>query len=253
MSTRHLANNFIFVNNRKGKVCSYHISTFAVYFIGSMGKVIDLTGKKFGKLTVVRRVENNKHGNSMWECVCECGEKRVVQGCGLTNGHSSSCGCTRKEKLIQRNIEFDGNTTHGMCKTRIYRIWQGIKRRCCNSNDYSHYKEYGGRGITVCEEWQRFESFYEWAMQNGYADDLTIDRIDVNGNYEPSNCRWTTPKEQANNTRTNRVFTYNGKTQTLTMWAEEYGINRATLYDRLIRKHQWDMEKALTTPVRERK
>lgn len=144
-----------------------------------------------------------------------------------------------------------GERKHGLNETRIYKTWVRMKVRCYNQN-HDRYKNYGGRGITVCDEWKNdFKKFYEWAMKNGYSDDLTIDRIDVNGNYEPSNCRWITNKEQCNNRRNNHFITYNGKTQTVSEWAEEIGLDYNTLLVRINRLH-WDIEKALTTPLRGR-
>ena len=137
-----------------------------------------------------------------------------------------SCGCLVKENHI---------CTHNKSYTRLYRIWQKTKQRCYNEN-HKHFQYYGARGITVCDEWKNdFQVFYEWAINNGYSDELTIDRINVNGNYEPSNCRWATRKEQMNNTRQNRFITYNGKTQTAKQWSEELGIKYPTLQGRLQR------------------
>lgn len=124
---------------------------------------------------------------------------------------------------------------HGLWNTRIYRIWQRMKTRCYNKN-FQHFKDYGGRGIKVCDEWLNdFMAFYKWAVDNGYNDNLTIDRIDVNGNYEPNNCRWLTNDEQQNNKRNNILLTYNGKTQTITQWANELGIKRSQIQYRYYR------------------
>lgn len=133
-------------------------------------------------------------------------------------------------------------------KTRIHSIYKGMKDRCrYKTND--NYMRYGGRGIKVCEEWlSDFMNFYNWAINNGYKDNLTLDRIDSNGNYEPSNCRWLTYKEQANNTRRNNYITYNNETHSLTEWAEILGIKRSTLSNRIVTKH-WSIEKAFTTPL----
>lgn len=201
-------------------------------------KINDLTGKKFGKLTVIKYCGTVNH-KATFECLCECGNTKVIQGVLLSNGHTRSCGC-----LAENNTD---QTKHGMSKTHIYGVWCTMKSRCYNKNS-QHYSLYGGRGITVCEEWLNdFMAFYEWSMSNGYSDDLTIDRIDTNGNYEPSNCRWVTVKEQQNNRRNNKMLTYNGKTQTLAQWADEKHIKIGTLHSRLT-KYKWSVERALNTP-----
>ena len=196
-----------------------------------MGKAPDLTGNRYGRFTVVSRAANNKKGNAMWNCICDCGNTRTVLAYHLKSGHSKSCGCITK--------------THGMFGTRLYKIWDGIKYRCHNSTS-DNYNNYGARGITVCEEWRtNFQSFYDWAMSHGYSEDLTIDRIDVNGNYEPDNCRWANEITQHNNTRTNRFITYNGETHTIAEWSRIQNINYYTLVAR-INRYGWSIEKALT-------
>ena len=142
--------------------------------------------------------------------------------------------------------------THGMSYSRMYRIWLGMKTRCYNEKDKS-YKRYGGRGIKMCDEWKHdFKAFCGWSMENGYADNLSIDRKDVNGNYEPANCRWTTQKEQANNRQHHRLLTYNGKTQTIAHWADELGIGFHTIRNRIELRH-WSIEKALSTRPKHKK
>lgn len=163
-----------------------------------MPKLIDMTGQKFGRLTVIEYSHANKQGNSMWKCRCDCGTEIIARGADLKSHNTSSCGCFRSE-LSRNRI-----TKHSMTGTRIHDIWCNMKGRCFNKNN-PRYDDWGGRGITVCDEWKNsFESFYDWAMANGYSDNLSLDRIDNNKNYEPSNCRWATPKEQANNRRITR-------------------------------------------------
>lgn len=199
-------------------------------------KVLDLKGHKFGRLTVLERAGSTKHGAAKWLCKCECGNEKVVNGEELRKGNVSSCGCLQKETA----------TKHGMRQSRLYVIWCSVKARCYNPN-YEHYSCYGSRGIAMCDEWRNdFAAFAKWAMANGYSDDLSIDRKDVNGNYEPSNCRWATQKAQNNNTRRNRYLTYNGETLTAMQWAEKVGINYSTLCTRLHRG--WTIERALSTP-----
>lgn len=137
------------------------------------------------------------------------------------------------------------NFKHGKCGTRIYIIWKHMKQRCYNSKDKG-FKNYGGRGITICEQWKNdFINFYNWAIKNGYKDNLTIDRINVNGNYEPNNCRWATKKEQANNTRNIHYITYNGETHNLTEWSKLLKIKLSTL-SRRINTNKWNIEKSFT-------
>ena len=203
-----------------------------------MNKCIDLTGQKFGKLAVIQRI-GSKDRKAVWRCRCDCENIVDVVGKDLRNGHTKSCGCLRVEQTSKVH------RTHGKSKSRLFSIWQAMLKRCYRNNN-KDYKRYGGRGITVCEEWLKFEPFNDWAVANGYKEGLTIDRIDTNGNYEPSNCRWATIKEQCNNRTNNSFITYNGKTQTITQWADELGINYRTLVGRVKRLH-WSVEKAFTT------
>lgn len=143
------------------------------------------------------------------------------------------------------------NYKHGMCKSRIYKTWEGMKNRCYCKGQTS-YKWYGGKGVTVCDEWSHdFQAFYDWAINNGYEDNLTLDRIYNNKGYEPSNCRWVTMKEQTRNRSSNRFLTYKGKTQCIVDWANEIGIDRRTITKR-IDKLGWTVEKALSTPLQKK-
>jgi hypothetical protein len=196
-------------------------------------RLINLTGKKFGRLTVLKRSEK-RNANVSWECLCECGKTIVAFGFDLKRGHTSSCGC----------LQVDAVTKHNLWKSPIYKIWLSMIQRCTNSRA-SHYKDYGGRGIAVCDRWlNSFECFYE-DMNYGYHKGLSIERIDVNGNYTPNNCKWIAKSEQQNNKRNNHLITYNGKTQTLTQWAIELNINSSTLNKRITRSG-WSTEDALT-------
>lgn len=201
-----------------------------------MGKFKDLTGQKFGRLTVLRRAGIGKSGHYDWWCVCECTPDKeiLVNGKYLRNGDTQSCGCLAKDVLIKRN------TTHGMAKTRFYSEWQAMLTRCLNHNAI-HYCDYGGRGIKVCDRWRdSFENFrddmYESYLKHveEYGEkDTTLDRIDVNGNYESSNCRWATLSEQARNTRCINL-TYKGETHTVRQWSEILNINLGTMWSRIM-------------------
>lgn len=193
----------------------------------------------FDRLKVIKRVENDKHKNSMWLCQCVCGETRVVRGSHLTGKNTRSCGCLDREIVAKNSVK------HGMRYTRIYNIWRKMKERCLNRNS-DNYRYYGARGVKVCDEWMSFSGFYEWSKISGYRDDLTIDRINVFGNYCPSNCRWATMQEQNNNTTRNHTITIGIETRTIQGWADEVGISRSTILARL--QNGWSPEDAVLTP-----
>lgn len=189
--------------------------------------VKDLTGEIFGKLTVIGLVQKDSR-KTYWYCKCECGNIKQVRSDSLQCGAIKSCGCLKKE---QDKINL-GRTTHDLSDQKIYKIWQGIKSRCYNKNNNS-YCNYGERGIIMCDEWKNdFISFYNWALTSNYAEHLTIERIDVNGNYEPSNCKFADIKEQCNNRRTNIKITIGNKTLTLTQWCEFFEIDYGTVIAR---------------------
>lgn len=203
----------------------------------------DLTGQKFGRLTVVNRAENTAQGKIRWLCTCDCGATTRVSRSDLLQGRVKSCGCLRRETTAKMG---KANATHSEYGTRLYHVWQGMKQRCSYAKGFA-YTDYGGRGIYVCDEWRNsFEEFRDWAMANGYRDDLSIDRIDVNGNYEPSNCRWATMKIQQNNRRNNRLLTINGVTMTLAGWADKTGISSACIANRL--SYGWPEQDLLIEP-----
>lgn len=196
----------------------------------SKGKRISYIGLRSGKLEVIGERKSEKNSTSNHKiviCKCDCGRIYETRGTLIKQQKVKSCGCVGIEKSIKRL------TKHGHYGTRLYRIWNSIKMRCLNPKNYAFFR-YGGRGIKVCDEWKKdFMSFYNWAMSNGYKENLTIDRINNNGNYEPSNCRWADRKTQSRNRSTNRLLYYNGKLLCLSSWAEILGINQETIRSRL--------------------
>lgn len=202
----------------------------------------NLLGKKFGRLTVIRDYGRSENRSVIWLCKCECGNTHKVSTGKLKNGSVKSCGCLRRDMTVNKNHK------HGQANTRLYSIWNGIKRRC-QQPKCSSYNDYGGRGISLCKEWLDFSNFYNWSMNNGYDDSLSIDRIDVDGDYTPNNCRWVDSKIQQRNKRNNHYLTYNNETHPITEWADILGINKGTLESRITR-YGWSTEKALNTPVK---
>ncbi len=201
-----------------------------------MGKLIDLTGKRFGLLTVIKRLDSTS-GHTNWECRCDCGNITKARSTVLISGHKQFC------EVCQSKLR----CTTWKSDDRIYQTWRHMLQRCENHNDKFFYC-YGGRGIKVCAEWHNYDAFLEWSINNGYAEKLTIDRIDVDGDYAPDNCRWVTQKEQQNNRTNNCLLTLNGVTKTKKQWSEETGIGYSTICKRLLLG--WTVERALTEPVK---
>jgi hypothetical protein len=203
-------------------------------------KTIDLMGLRFGRLQVIAfdRIDRG----AWWKCVCDCGNRVVVRAMCLRSGGTQSCGCGHKGRVI----------THGLWSKniRLYDIWRGMLRRCLDK-DNKRYDNYGGRGISICEEWKDYPNFYSWALQNGYSDDLTIDRINVHMRYCPENCRWIEMRQQARNKTNSRKLTIGGRTMLLCDWAVLLDVKASTIQQRL--RSGWSVEKALTNPVRGKK
>lgn len=187
----------------------------------------DLLGVRFEKLLVVGRGANRTDGTAVWKCLCDCGEVREIPGTALRAGRNKSCGCASPRFTKERT------TTHGQSRTRTYRIWQGMRRRCSEAAQGKSRRLYFDKGIRVCERWEDFECFLK---DMGHAPPwASIERINGKGDYEPGNCRWATAQEQANNVCTNTAVTHAGKTQTVAMWAKEIGVKPNTLLYRLRR------------------
>lgn len=215
-----------------------------------MGKFIDMTGQRFGRLTVIDRAGTANNGGVRWRCRCDCGKVVCVKGSSLRSGSTKSCGCYRKYVLNSSLKTRIQETCDGHSSSRLYIIWQQMKMRCDNPKN-TKYARYGGRGIKVCPAWYDWEIFRSWAVNAGYQDNLTIDRIDVNGNYEPSNCRWVDVFTQANNTTRNVYLTFDGETHTISEWARLTGNSVSTLNSRF--RYGWTVKRALTEPVRQYK
>lgn len=206
-----------------------------------MGKFRDLRGHKFGRLTVLDRASDyispKGYHKVRWNCICYCCNTCTIGAAELLNGDTTSCGCYGLEQRAKRM------RIHGQKGTPLYATWQGIKARCLNPN-HKNYLLYGGRGITICDEWcNSFESFESWAKTNGYSQGLTIDRIDNDSGYSPNNCRIVDRKAQANHRRNNRLLTINGETHNIKWWADYAGIKYIKLYQRI--RHGQSPEQAI--------
>ena len=203
-----------------------------------------MIGQTFGRLTVINNPNITKGGKRYWECECSCGRVILVPTGNLKSGNSSQCrACGNKNRKTKPR-------KHGETKTRLYRIWTSMKSRCSNPVTINFHR-YGGRGIKVCDEWEKsYESFRDWALSSGYSDNLSLDRVDNDGDYEPDNCRWATRKEQGENMYTAQLITFNGETHCLAGWARKLGFSKSTLTAR-INRYGWPIERALTeTPTR---
>lgn len=202
-----------------------------------MGKYMDLTGNRYGMLVVLEYAGRNVTNRPLWKCQCDCGNIHYSSTLELRHGDTTSCGCNKVKRIGALN------RTHGYSKEPLYLKWKGMKQRCKNPND-AMYKYYGGRGIKVCEEWDRdYTAFREWAYANGYDEKLkgykqTLDRINVNGDYEPSNCRWVDMTTQVRNRRITRKTVFRDEELTIRSLADRYHVSYYCLYDRIIKKHK---------------
>lgn len=202
----------------------------------------DMTGQRFGRLVVIERATEKRRQGVYWHCRCDCGNEIDVLGTSLRCGDTKSCGCLHRETVSTMM------STHGLSKTRLYRVWAGIKNRCYNPHA-ENYKYYGANGITMCDEWRNsFESFRDWAVNNGYdehasSQQCTIDRINTALGYSPDNCRWVDHVTQCNNQTSNKLFTYNGATHTMAEWAKIFQIKYTTLRARI--RHGVPFEEAI--------
>ena len=199
----------------------------------------DIKGMRFGRLSVVGVSTTKVKGRSLWDCLCDCGQIKPVLASSLTSGCTKSCGCLTLEVFADRAKNSNKSNP-------LYTAWKGMRARCRNAKRPDFYL-YGGRGITVCDEWSSFAKFAA-DMQAGYMPGLSIERENTNGPYCKNNCRWATPKQQANNRRSNRLLTFNGKTQNIEAWSVELGIKFGTIHQRLC--YGWPVERVLSTAVR---
>ena len=190
-------------------------------------EIEDLSGRRFGRLTVIEFDHMDKYYSSYWVCKCDCGNEVVVSRGNLVKSRAKSCGCYKRD--LQRELK----TTHGEHQSRLHNIWGNMKQRCGNEKN-TNYHSYGERGISVCNEWlDNYETFRDWALENGYSDELTLDRRDNNGIYSPDNCRWADRYTQMNNRRNTRYITYNDETHSISEWARILNVTANTLYYRI--------------------
>lgn len=204
-----------------------------------MPSFINITGKRFGRLIVLERLDKPSYKGASWLCKCDCGNSIIASSQSIRIGHTKSCGCYNKE--IRKQICIERNTTHNKSKTKVFHTWTNIRQRCNNPN-ISAYHKYGAKGIKVCERWNSFENFFA-DMGNPPTNKHTIERIDSRGHYEPSNCKWATMEEQQNNRTNNRLIEYNKQKMTLQKWSKLMGIDRKTISRRI--DNGWPIEKAL--------
>lgn len=209
-----------------------------------MSRRIDVAvGTRYGLLVAISEAAGRKYKNGLsrhFLCLCDCGNTCTVNLVSLRRGDTKSCGC-----MVKKHGMYYGEDGK---KTRIYQTWEDMKSRCRNPNRKG-YSNYGGRGIRVCEEWLAdFNTYFAWCKENGYTDSLTLDRIDVNGNYEPSNCRWATGKEQCNNKRNNVNIEHDGVTKTVSEWARIHNLTSSVLGMRI--KRGWDTSRAFSEPAK---
>lgn len=185
---------------------------------------MDLTNQRFGRLTVKSLHGRNKSRGLVWLCECDCGNFTTCDTAHLRNGHTSSCGCFHRDVVREKSTNNKNSVIHGDYKSKLYNVWHSMKQRCLCTT-HIRYVDYGGRGITICSDWLEYIKFKEWALNSGYKEGLTIERINNNGNYEPSNCRWATNTEQQSNKRSNRFFLYQNRKFTLTQIANKFGMS----------------------------
>lgn len=220
--------------------------------------MIDLTGDRFGRLIATKLIGKDAHGNAQWLCQCDCGNEHTVSSHYLRRGSSTSCGCRRKEeaaKIIKARFPKvkppkPSTRNHGLSETKLYKVHTNMRQRVHNET-HPQYKDYGGRGVSICDEWdgvgQKFLNFYDWALTSGYTEGLTLDREDVEKGYSPSNCRWVDMKTQCNNRRSNVTYTYEGKTMTSSEWSRSLGGTNDLVRMRI--QNGWTVDRALSTPV----